>query len=156
MHLQVSFDLVSEIRHVGKLALVGTAEKYNTGEDDTIVTFLLLFSENAPLATYLNPRYGIPPNTEVVYPAMIDEGAKVMTSATNENQKLLVFTRTVKGNLRDPRKFLHATAGKLLAELQEIENGELWMDELEEELNWTDDQYGSQRQMPNFKRARHV
>jgi hypothetical protein len=156
MHLQVNFDLVSDVRHVGKLALIGTAEKYNGEDDDTIVTFLLLFSEDAPLATYLNPLYGIPPNTEVVYPAMIDEGAKVMTSPTNENQKLLVFTRTAKGKLRDPRKYLHATAEKLLTDLQAMENSQLWMDELADQMNWADDHHYSTRvPMPDFKRPRH-
>ncbi len=154
MRLQLSFDLAVEIRHVGNLVLIGTAEKYSNDGDSTIVTFLLNFAEDADLVQYLHPQGGFRPGS-LLYQIFVGEGSRVMEPATNPSQ-ILVFTREVEGNLRNAQKFLHATGDKLLLELLEIEENELWMQELDDQMSWAAGRhFMCDCPMTDFKRPRH-
>jgi len=156
MRLQLSFEMTCTVKYVGTLALVGTAtEPRKEGGQSTIATFLLAFSENAELAHYMHPHGGLNPSTSLLFSIFIGEGLRCVRSCTDNSQCFLVFNREVKGELRDARKFLHATANLLLSELQAIEDEELVMLETDDQLDWADRHSVCDCKMPDFKRPRH-
>lgn len=158
MRLHVNFDMATAINHVGRLALVGTAEKWNTSrmEDDTVVTFLLVTARDAVLPNFC-PQGGFDgPYTQLLQSIFVGEGVQVMDSPTNNLERFLIFTRKVEGKLRNLRKFLRATAKKLYKEWQHIEDCELAMQELDSAENWVWQQhYAADVPMPNFTQPRH-
>lgn len=165
MDLQLSFKLAVDVRHVGELALVGTAIKYSCDREgekmfNTVASFLLAFEADSPLATYFNPRIGFRPQT-LLYEIFVGEGFKVVRPVHwfNATQRLLFFTREVEGELCNPRDFLHSTAKKLLRELQEIENDMLLIIEMDDQVEWAEEDIlhpGLRGPMPDFTRPRHT
>ena len=157
MRLHVNFELATEINHVGKLALVGTSEQWNIerNEDDTIVTFLLVYTSDAPLVNFC-PQGGFDgPHTKLLHSIFAEKGLHWMESPTDENQHFLIFTREVPGKLRDKRKFLRATAQKMYRELQFVEHNELWMQEQDDAYDYANAHYGCKHPSPDFTRERH-
>lgn len=161
MRFQMSFDLSVDVRHVGKLAIIGTAEKVTMGAGrvttHTIVTFLLAFSDDQPLPQYFYPQGGFRPSS-LLYEIFVGEGVRVMESPMVDGQRILVFTRETDERIRDARKFLHATAEKLLRELQELEDAELSLDESADQLDWCEHDMlhpGRRGPIPDFTRPRH-
>ncbi|MSR78852.1 MAG: hypothetical protein EXS59_01775 [Candidatus Taylorbacteria bacterium] len=155
MRLHVNFDLATEINHVGKLALVGSAEKYRSDVDVTVttITFLLDFSGDNPLAHFY-PQGGIGPNTELLYSIFVVNGIQPVESP-DRKQSFLIFNVEVPDTLRDPRKFLRATAKKLYKELQMIEDDDLWLCEQDKGYSWAQDHACTPATMPDFTQPRH-
>lgn len=148
------------VRHMGNLALVGTSKKEN---GNTLVAFQLVFNWEAPLAQYLTPHERFYPNS-LLFEIFVGEGLRVLDVVFNrgisgpacENQKTLIFYREVTGDLRDLEKFLHATANKLLRELQQVEDNELSILDSDDEVDWANRHYGEPNVvMPDFTRPRH-
>jgi len=154
--LQVNFDLAVEVRYVGTLAVVGMAEKHKKDTFSTVVTFLLSYRDENPLAQYFwHASMGSIPS--LLFSIFVEEGVQTMKSPASDEQ-FLIFTREVEGELRDPRNFLHTTAEKLLRELQGIEDRQLCLEELDADMAWAEKQilHGTSEPIPNFKRPRHI
>lgn len=156
--MRLHLNFVEKVKHVGDLALVGTAVKYGGKGEYTIVTFALTYEYDAPMAPYFYPRGGHSQNNELLYAIFVGEGISPIQAIDDENQHFLIFTLAVEGRLRESRKFLHATAQKLLRELQAVEDEELTMREEDAQLEWAEYSImhpGRRGPMPDFTRPRH-
>lgn len=141
-------DLQIPIKYVGTLVLMGT-DDVESSNKQTTVYFGCWCSPNAPLARYFD-HWAFDDKDFIT-----DLVAKFVDDISYE---VYLFTRTVKGRLEDSRQFLHATANRLLRELQHAEDIELSMDEVDDQKNWADNHIGRNcgHTMPDFKRPRHV
>lgn len=143
-----------EVRYVGTLYAVGVFERGGY----TVMHFLLEIGECAPLADYFTPQYGFSQHT-LLSSIFEGEGMKVCEPVSENGKRFLAFSREVEGVMREPRKFLHSTAHKLLTELQQVEDCELQMREMDDQLEWAEHDIlhpGRRGPMPNFKLPRHV
>ena len=127
MPLHVRHEMAVEVKHVGILALVASVCD-GTGwseddDDDNIVertrVFFILQSplNNAPLATYFNPEFPVFKDGGLLDSIMGPQAASWWASPTDNDVRILMFNRWVEGHLAEPKKFLHATADKLLKKL---------------------------------------
>lgn len=142
------FDLQVPVQYVGMLVLLGTKHDVNSSDEQTTVYFLCQCPNDAPLVGYFHHwAFG-----DKEFIADLPEAIE----SVDGNHQLKIFTRTVKGKLENPEQFLCATANKLLRELRRAEDVELSIQEMDDSLDWANENYGSTQPMPNFKRPRHA
>lgn len=149
MRLQVNIVAV-EIEGLGKLAIVGLNER----EDDmTSVVFMIVLPTNAPLAKYFSDE-GLDTKS-LLYSIVVEQGFEMM-SLPGCDQRVLFFRRTIVGKLRDPRRYLRATADKLADEFNELEVLSSELDKTLKEMGWAEYDIhnpGRRGPMPDFRRA---
>ena len=144
---RLEFSLTTEVKHVGTLALIGTKDDL----DGTTAHFVCQCPHNAPLARYFK-SWCLDQPDGILHSCDIEE-----IDSIDGNFTLAFFERKLEGRLEIPHRLLESTARKLLRELQHAEDYELSLQEMDDQLNWADDQhYGNARPMTDFSRPRHV
>ena len=133
MPLHIRFDLAAEIKNVGVLALIGFTEQRAEGKTpekpgefpgwETVVSFVLQARADGKLTPFFVASYPFQPEGGLLE-SFINEG-KQWVVAPDDKSSFLFFERKVEGRLREPSKYLHATADKLAKELLYEEEAEL-------------------------------
>ena len=153
MPLHIQFDLAIEIKHVGVLALIGVTKEQLDSEDwESTVQFVLQERPDGKLNPFFITSYPFQEEGGLLE-SFIREGRQWVTGL-NGKRRFLFFERKIKGQLREPNKFLHATADRLFKELSEMEEAELNHREEEAQWDWANANYGNNRRMPNFRQPR--
>lgn len=153
MPLHIRFDLAVEIKHVGVLALIGvTKEEFNGRCREATVQFVLQERPDGELTRFFVTSYPFQEEGGLLE-SFIQEGRQWVTGL-NGDRRFLFFERKIKEPLREPKKFLHATADKLYRELSDMEEAELSSREQDAQWDWANANYGSQEPMPDFREPR--
>lgn len=137
MRLQMSFDFVTEVPNVGKLAIVGTVEP------NSVETQIFLICQLDPPPRKYGERFltdflFMPPG----YGDLLDSVTSKAPIQGLHGQLFVFMSRTVKGQIRDIRKFLHATGRRLYRQLLEAEDVTLTSEEID--YNTCDVEQGEQ------------
>lgn len=155
MPLHIRFDLAVEVKHVGVLALIGvTREEFNGRCRETTVQFVLQERPDGELTSFFVTSYPFQEEGGLLE-SFIQEGRQWVE--TPDGKRLLFFERKIKEPLREPNKFLHATADKLYKELLDVEEAELSSREQDARLEWAEHSMmhpGRRGPMPNFREPR--
>lgn len=155
MPLHIRHEMAVEIKHVGMLALVGTTFEINGADELTTVYFVVQAKLDAGLFSYVHPQPSYLEADSLLF-SFFEDDCRWVELPTDTDTYLLFFKREVNSRLREPKKFLHATANKLLAELRVVEELQLSNQELEDEIDWCENNSCSTYPMPDFKRPRHA
>lgn len=106
------------VQYLGELSLVATAKAVSG--DGTYAAFTLVFNQVEEFGSYIHPYFHKQSST-LLHDICVKQGMPTLKWAEMEGWHVLIFTRLVAGELRDPEQFLRATAGKLVKELLAID-----------------------------------
>ncbi len=154
MPLHIRFDLAVEIKHVGTLALIGvTTQHLNEGGWEDTVMFVLQARDDGELRPFFVASYPFWEEGGLLE-SFCNEGRQWVNAPDGKSSFLFFERKLKKQELREPKKFLHATADKLHKELLHVEEAELASRQMDAELDWANANYGSKQPMPDFRTPR--
>lgn len=110
---------------LGELELVATQQE--TEGSGTYAGFALVYNKDEELGRYVRPYFAEP---DSIMSLMVEQGMEEVGWTDIEGWHILLFSRLVAGDLRDPEQYLRATAIKLRKELLAIERSERELDQL--------------------------
>jgi len=159
MNLQIRLEPAVRIANLGDLAIVGVTHTRVENEDGTSesgreVTFLLVTSVVAPLSGYLRADMFNSDRESLLTEIFRGQGREKLDSQfVGDDRQILIFTRTVRGELRNSHSYLHATARKLAGEIESAEDADVFDQVTTDGLAFAE--HHLDRPMPDFTRPCH-